>query len=417
MKPQHNGRLTYLHLLALPFLAGLCLTSPLQAEIWSDVTGKFKIDAQYEGVDGKNVVLRKPDGSTVSVPISRLSEESRTRAKQLYMMSKSEQPASSTRISPSESTYQPTNNLANIVAPAPPNIGELAPFPTNPTLQQQVDYLQTQLMAGHLEAVWYCLPDKLRSQLDTQEFRDLYRPALEGYSETNAPTEKMIAKLLEVLTVKKEFILGSSLLAAVPPDITPKLQQAYDPAIGVMYEWMSLSKGLEAIPDTTFTELVNYHLPRLGAHAKELLPLLPDGTVDGLLSQIVVVQTDATTGTITTPKQGGETETIEMTLYDGRWLPTEFADMLAANENDLLEKAKESAAEFEKIMTPESQAQTAALMNTISTPVTAALDSLLAANTQSEFDQAAMGMVQQVMMIAASMGGPNAGPPGPPAGF
>ncbi|TWU54530.1 hypothetical protein Poly51_32490 [Rubripirellula tenax] len=407
--------------LVVPLLAGLVFALPAQAEIWIDTTGSFKIDAEYERVDGASVVLRKADGQTIAVPINRLSEASRARAKELFENAKSggsKAPINlATNSASGGSSYQPTNQFANIVAPSAPDIGQMEPFPSSPKLQQQFDYMKTQVMNGHLEVFWYSLPDDVRTEIDSQEFRDLYRPMLKNYADQNAPMETMTAKLLEVLTTKKDFVLGSSLLASLPPDALPMLQQGYDPGVGLMYEWMSLSKGFESIPDTTFTQLANYHLPRLGAHAKELLPLAPAGSVDGLLSQVIIEQTSATAGTITAPKQNGETETVDVVLHEGRWLPSEFVDVLITNKGNLVQKAKESATEFEKVMSPASQAQTAALLETISAPVNAALDSLLAANNQQEFDQAAMGMVQQAMMIAAGMGGANAAPPGPPAGF
>ncbi len=412
----------------LPFLAAALLigffsSCPVRAEIWSDATGGFKIDAQYEGVDGTNLVLRRANGTTVSVPISRLSDESRALAKQLFEKAKVGGPmaprTTAAASSPvAASNYQPPNRIGNVLAPAAPEIGVMDTFPSDPKLQQQFDYMKAQILAGHLEVVWYCLPDDLRSQLDSQEFRDLYRPIMKTYAAQNAPMEKMIVKLLEVLTTKKESVLGSSLLASLPPNALPMIQQGYDPGVGVIYEWMSLSKGIESIPDSTFTELVNYHLPRLGAHAKDLLPLAPAGAVDGFLGQIVVEQTSATSGMITTPKQGGGTETIELVLHAGRWLPSEFVEMWVSNKDGLLEKMKESSAAFESMMHPASQPESAAMMKTLTTPVNVALDSLLAATTQQEFDQAAMAMFQQAMMtFAAGMGGQNAVPQGPGEGF
>ncbi|TWU57642.1 SHD1 domain-containing protein [Rubripirellula reticaptiva] len=418
MRNTNIGHAAYLRMLVIPLLAGFGLALPAQAEIWIDTTGSFKIDAEYERVDGSSVVLRKANGQTIAVPINRLSEASRARAKELYEQAKSGGSKSPTNLATNSesggSRYQPANRFANIVAPSAPDIGQMDPFPINPKLQQQFDYMKAQVMNGHLEVLWYCLPDDVRTELDSQEFRDLYRPMLENYADQNAAMEKMTAKLLEVLTTKKDFVFGSSLLASVPPGVLPMLQQGYDPGVGLMYEWMSLSKGFESIPETTFTELANYHLPRLGAHATGLLPLAPTGSIDGLLDQVVIEQTSANTGTITAPKQNGETETVEVVLHDGRWLPSEFVDLLIANKDNLVQKAKESATEFEKVMSPASQVQTAALLETVSVPVGAALDSLLAATNQREFDQAAMGMVQQAMMMAAGMGAANAAPPSPP---
>ncbi len=46
------------------------------------------MEAEYAGVEGKNVVLRRSDGKTVQVPIANLSEESRAQAKAHYQKSK-----------------------------------------------------------------------------------------------------------------------------------------------------------------------------------------------------------------------------------------------------------------------------------------------------------------------------------------
>ncbi|WP_236624768.1 SHD1 domain-containing protein [Rhodopirellula sp. SWK7] len=403
--------------MTLPAVAGLCLASPASAEKWSDTTGNFEIEAEYVRVDGRSVVLRKTDGSSISVPINRLSEKSRTRAKQLFDLSRTSRSGTTTNSQALPTDYQPDNDFANIVAPTPPDIGRMDAFPQNPSLQQQFDYVKTQVMSGHLEVFWYCLPNDLRTQLDSPEVRDVFRPTIQTYAEQNEPMEKITLKLLEVLTTKKDYVLGSSMLATLPPGAKPMLQQGYDPAVGLMYEWMSLSNGLTSIPDTTLTQLVNYHLPRLGAHAKELLPILPPGMLDNQLNQIVVDQTSATEGTITVPKQDGGTETLSMTLHQERWLPSAFVETLIANQDNLLQQAKDSVDEFEEVISPANQAQTTEMLNNISGPINTTLDSLLAASSQQEFDQTLMGMMQQAMTIFAGMGDPNLMPAAQPTGF
>ncbi|WP_197531328.1 redoxin family protein [Posidoniimonas corsicana] len=42
--------------------------------VWTDVTGRFKIEAELVAVEGGTVTLRKPDGSEVAVPTSKLSQ-------------------------------------------------------------------------------------------------------------------------------------------------------------------------------------------------------------------------------------------------------------------------------------------------------------------------------------------------------
>ena len=58
---------------------------PPQPREWADETGKFSMKGTFSGVIGDQVRLRKEDGSTVSVAISKLRKEDqdyiKTRAK------------------------------------------------------------------------------------------------------------------------------------------------------------------------------------------------------------------------------------------------------------------------------------------------------------------------------------------------
>ncbi len=166
--------------------AGLLVSATSWAETWSDTTGKFRIEAEYVGVEGTNVVLRKPDGKTLNVPINRLSEESRAQAKRLYDMNKSggalpaasAEPAMPAKSSSSEALIAPAKAL-NFTPPVPPNIPPLARFPENATLQETFDYVKTQLLAGHPEVFWYAVPSEIRETIDGDEFRNQLNPFMQ----------------------------------------------------------------------------------------------------------------------------------------------------------------------------------------------------------------------------------------------
>lgn len=416
MPVSHHVSRRLLRALVASMLCGTFFLSPASAETWSDASGNYQIEAAYVRVDGKSVVLRKADGSSVSVPISRLSKQSREQAKRRFLQAKSEQPDAAS-ISLAVNNYQPNNDLANIIAPTPPDIGPLAPFPNKPTLQQQFDYVRDQAMSGHLEVFWHCLPADLRAELDSQPARDAIYPTIQSYNETNAPFEKLTAKLLEVLTTKKQFILGSSVLASLPPNARPMLEQGYDPAVGLLYEWVSLSNGMHSLRETTFTQWINYHLPRLGAHAKDLLPLLPP-TLGMALNQIAIEQTDASSGTITIPKQDGGTETIAMTFHHGRWLPASFVETLVEHENGLIEQIQTSMSELQSTVDNANHNPSAMMIKNLAEPLSKALDGLIESKTQQEFDQATMAIMQQAMSVAAGgMGTTGDSSAGPAPGF
>jgi len=55
--------------------------------VWSDKSGKFRVNARYVGVVKQNVILRNPSGIEIRLPIAALSETSRMRAEKLYRAS------------------------------------------------------------------------------------------------------------------------------------------------------------------------------------------------------------------------------------------------------------------------------------------------------------------------------------------
>ncbi|HBJ38421.1 MAG TPA: hypothetical protein DDZ51_27445, partial [Planctomycetaceae bacterium] len=52
-------------------LSGKCVA----AREWKDSTGNFKVEAELREVRGNDVVLVRPDGKQIVVPIARLSDE------------------------------------------------------------------------------------------------------------------------------------------------------------------------------------------------------------------------------------------------------------------------------------------------------------------------------------------------------
>lgn len=53
------------------------------AREWVDATGKFKVEAEFVALRGGKVILEKPDGSVLSIPLDRLSASDQEHAKKL----------------------------------------------------------------------------------------------------------------------------------------------------------------------------------------------------------------------------------------------------------------------------------------------------------------------------------------------
>ncbi len=416
------------------FLAAafLFFVSAGQAETWSDISGNFQIEADFVGVEGKSIVLKKADGNTISVPIDRLSPESRALAKRLYDMGKSGGDATDTTpgatpgaapATESEPTASATSSPATPLAftpPAPVTTEPMPAFPDDASLQETVDFIQAQVIAGHPEVFWYALPEELRTALDSDELRSTLAPAIQEQAQLNQQTEQVVMKLVQVLLTKKEFVLNSPMMGQVPGEVMQLVQQGYDPAVGIVFELATLSFSGENLEKMTFTELVDHHGPRIGGHLAELLEIAPPEMVDEVFGKITVKETSDTTGTITVPNDEGGTETTEMVKYEGRWLPKEFAEQWEAKKETLID---EMVAQVNQAKNDPQAAQQANMMIGMFVGMAnGVLDPMLTATNQQEFDQAVMQVVGMLGAFGGGPGGPGPGGPGPggpggPGGF
>lgn len=87
------------------FLLLLAVTalSSLQAREWTDATGKYRIEAKLVVVHGDKVVLERPDGKIISIPVAKLSDEDQTFLKEL----------TATKAGPSSESDRPADTKAS----------------------------------------------------------------------------------------------------------------------------------------------------------------------------------------------------------------------------------------------------------------------------------------------------------------
>ncbi len=385
-----------------------------RAETWSDTTGKFKLEAEYAGIEGKSVVLRRADGKTVAVPIANLSAESRAQAKAHYQKSKAAggsmaKPGASTPTTATVASYTPKKRELKFPVPSVPAIKPMSAFPENASLQETLDFVRAQALAGHLEVFWLALPEDMRQTAESSELREGLRPALTSNAQTTNEVVAVMDKLLEVLITKKSFVMKSPILAQVPPEAMPLIEAGYEPVTGIIYEYSEMAVNTEGIVNASLTSYLSYHLPRIGAHVQSLVNLVPAPLRDSFVNGITAAQTDDASGTITWPKQDGTTESVDMVKTNGRWIPKSLAEEWAAKKDTLVQDAIAAATANQDAgkTNPQLQAMTAGMVK----QADAVLDPLIAAKTQQEFDFA-LGQVMMPLMMAFGGGaGPGAAPP------
>lgn len=282
-------------------------------------------------------------------------------------------------------------------------------FPENASLQETVDYVKTQLLAGHPEVIWQALPQNLRDEIDSESFRTELATLIDEQKQLGSGMEDVMLKVCEVLITKKDFFLNSQMMTMLPPTITPLIRQGYDPIAGLAYELSMMSINTEKLATMSMTDWSDEVGPRVGGHLQALLKLAPPGVVEGALANIQV-QEQGDSGTISGTDQKGNPQTASMVRYEGRWIPQELHDKLTQHDGRLGEMLHELVVEAKK--QNQANAEQATMMSGMVVSMAEnTLQPLLDANTQAEFDQA----MQQLSAMASMFAG--GGPGGPPQGF
>ena len=63
----------------------VCFSISLSAQVrtWTDSTGAFAVEAEFQGFSNRRIVLKKSDGTVVKVPLDRLSAADQAILKEL----------------------------------------------------------------------------------------------------------------------------------------------------------------------------------------------------------------------------------------------------------------------------------------------------------------------------------------------
>ncbi|MEM8670825.1 MAG: SHD1 domain-containing protein [Planctomycetota bacterium] len=378
-------------------LTTLLAAATCMADTWTDASGKFSVEANFVGVEGRAIVLRKSDGSTIKVPIDKLSADSRAKAKQLYE-------ASRTGAAPAAATSASSPNMTAEAT------GDAGAFPANASLQQTVDHVKNQIIAGHPEVLWLAMPTSMRQKMDSAEVRTALKPMLQQNAQSSKPVEDITKKVFQILKKQKQFILNADMIKTqIPPPMMPMVQQAYDPTVGLLNETVTMAFDFKKVGNQTFTEFFGFYGPRIGSHMKSLMPMLPPGAIDQMSAEIEVVETTANSGTVTIPGQEGPT-VIEMVRYEDRWIPKDVADGWDGVKDSLVQEIQKMSAEAEQ-----QSAQANMMVAMMAGTVNQLMDPLMTASSQEEFDAAIMQVMSMASMLGGGAGGPG-GPGGAPGG-
>ena len=379
-------------------LDGSPLFSQEKTQSWTNNTGK-KIEADFVRLNGVSLILRKPDGQEITVPLSMLDDTSRLKARAL-----AKAPPTRTKAADGDSADTGSGSSSGDAGTSAKEWASETPvvFEENQTAEQFIAVLDRELKKQNVLVFWDLLPSKKQSEV--QEIVRLASTRIE--QRTLDLIKRFRNDLIGALRSKKEFVLNSKALP-IPPDQEELLAATYDGFVELLES--SLPEDLltaSTLQNSELRDLVRKYINNVMAKSEELNRLIPD---DSPMKSKALgsewnfdFQVDSSTQyeAMISAISPGQTNRVpeKFTFTDGRWLPANLVqswDSAMANATTGLQSADPKQIHMQI-------GQSLLFVNGI-------LSSVSAAETQQEFDEAIQQLVGLVQMGMSIGGG---APPG-----
>lgn len=377
-------------------LSGSIVFAQDKTASWTDNTGKRTIVAEMLSFDGKEVVLLKKDGKTVTVPIAKLNKESQDQAKRL---SKGAKPSA--------------NGNSNAAGAKPKNlganVGAEVNFPADCDAKTFADIIQRELKENNPVVLWDALPE--RKQKDLEDVVQKFAKKVD--SRTFDLARRIRDRAIEILKTKKEFILGNSVFP-IPESERAQVETSYNDIVALAEAYLSKEiMDPKRLQKGDLRSLLSGYLKNLAEKTDSLANTFPpdhpfnaavrSGSFDITLN---VEQTNPTDAKVTMSGPGQPTNAFDVTYREGRWQIVEMVknwDSAMANADQSI-----SAINGEQVH--------AALTQGMALTVAPILGNLKNAKTQAEFD-AVLNTIKEMTSKLPFPNGGGMGPPGGPGGF
>jgi hypothetical protein len=138
------------------------LFSQEKTQSWTDSTGKKNIEANFVRLNGVSLILRKPDGQEITVPLSKLDDKSRLRARAL-----AKAPPSRPKGAEKDSSDTGSGSSSGGASESPKEWASETPviFEENQTAEQFIAVLDQELKKQNVLVFWDLLPSKKQTEV------------------------------------------------------------------------------------------------------------------------------------------------------------------------------------------------------------------------------------------------------------
>jgi len=288
--------------LVVPPLLLTLIATAAYGETWTDTTGKFSIEATFVKVEGRSVVLRKADGSSVTVPIDRLSDTSRATAKRLYEAQQAGAPA--------PRPGQPDVHGAN--------------YPINGTLEQAAIYLSDEMRKGNFAIIYLMIPKNLRNAANTQDIQQELAVTIANYDRAAQTTQSALDQVIKLFVTKKKFLLNSQLKVRMTPEGYNHLVTHYDSVLGFLKACRNMLADRNSLASQPMGTFFQKHVNQIGSHAAAVFFSIPELAAELDLPDSGKITQTGNRGEIDFGERG---EISRFRLAGGYWVAEEFAEL------------------------------------------------------------------------------------------
>ncbi len=356
--------------LASSFLSACFLASPTYGwETWTDSSGTRTIEAEFVALEGVQLKLKREDGSELTIPLYKLDDASRSKARRIANVG-----GSSESLFPLALSDQPVS------------------IPDSATLQQTINLINAEAEKGNYMIFWDTLPASAQSKVDqtVHAFVKLIDPAV------LKDVGRFKQTLTSALRSKKKYLLNSTELE-LPPGMLGTVEKAYDPVVDFLEAILpDQSLDLQAVGSQpvrgslkTFLEVAIPKLDLVAQQIPEAKPLLDLAISKERKIEITSETEDSAVVTVTVA--GMPPQSAKWVRQEGRWVPEETVEGFKKWEESSKLISSINAQEFNK------QARQGIAFASI------AIGTLDAAESQEDVDDIIRGLKAQASMLGAGL--------------
>ena len=349
--------------------------SPQATESWTDNTGEKTLTAEFVKLEGVQLTLRKTDGKEIVIPLNKLDDKSRLKARA----------------------------MAKNVGKAPlAKSTEPASFPSSPTAQEFMDIILRELKNENPMVIWDALPASKQKQV-----QDVVKLAASRVEQrTMNLVKKFRSDLLTALRSKKKFVLDSKVIP-IPADQKDFLIKSYDPLVAMLeaylpVEWLDASYLQQA----EMRDLLSSYVHTIVIKAKDVQKSVAGNNPLASMMSTAAIEAkvegvSAKEAMITFNVPGQPEVPTKFLLSEGRWLPEALLD----GWDQHMGQATVALGQVDPKVIHQTVGQGLVIANGL-------LGTISSAETQQDFDEA-IGQLMGMAQMMQGIGGGGLAPPGP----